>query len=201
MVTSTFLSILTFLPFFEKTMKTFIIYSSGTGNTAKLAYGIRAIFSDNTHIFPIEQAPTCGSADLYLLGFWVRRGAPDSRMASYMAQLRHKHVAFFGTLGAYPNSPHAQKVLENTTNLLHENTLLGSFLCQGKIHNSLANAMQANTRLRSSHPMTPERIARHKEAAKHPNADDIHAAQQYFLKIKHQAQTKIGQKRQGAGAD
>lgn len=166
-------------------MKISIIYSSVTGNTEKLARGIRAIFSHNTHICSIEQAPSSPLADLYLLGFWVRKGAPDSRMANFMRTLQGQQVAFFGTLGAYPDSPHALKVIEAANELLAGNTVLGSFLCQGKIHTSLTKALRTDGALRTSHPMTPERMARHKEAAKHPDEEDIRRAQEYFTAIAH----------------
>ena len=176
-------------------MKISIIYSSVTGNTEKLARGIRAIFSHNTHICSIEQAPSSPLADLYLLGFWVRRGAPDNRMAQFMRTLQGQQVAFFGTLGAYPDSPHARKVIEAANELLTGNTVLGSFLCQGKIHASLTKTLQTDGALRMSHPMTPERIARHEEAAKHPDEEDIRQAQEYFQRLAEGAKkTTIAQK-------
>ena len=85
-------NIFNFFTHFVKIMKISIIYSSVTGNTEKLARGIRAIFSHNTHISPIEQAPSFHEADLYLLDFWVPRGAPDSRMAKYMQSLQGQHI-------------------------------------------------------------------------------------------------------------
>lgn len=168
-------------------MKISIIFSSVTGNTQKIAHSIGAICPDNTPIFSIQQAPDPQKYDLLLLGFWVRRGAPDSEMTTYMQQISRRKVAYFGTLGAYPDSPHALQVVKNTNTLLKDNTILGGFLSQGKIHNSLTETMRKNTQLRSYHPMTPERLARHKEAAKHPNKEDLLNAQSYFLKVLHNA--------------
>ena len=51
------------------------------------------------------------------------------------------NVGLFGTLGAYPDSPHAKGCIRDSENMLKisgkNNNVLGSFLCLGKIDEKL----------------------------------------------------------------
>ena len=61
--------------------------------------------------------------------------------------------------------------------LLKHNTLLGSFLCQGKI------APEVLKILVQTGPMTLEKRSRIEEAQQHPNAEDLLNAQETFRTI------------------
>ena len=116
--------------------------------------------------------------DFIALGFWVYRAAPDPLMLRYMSNIRGKTVALFGTLAAWPDSPHAAKVLENAARALEGNNIILSFLCQGALSpRRMALKLQ---RPGSRHPMTPERLARLEEAARHPNEQDFTRARAAF---------------------
>ena len=55
-------------------------------------------------------------------------------MQEYMKGIKDKKVALFATLGGYPDSDHAVKVIENARELIEaSNDYIGSFICQGKI--------------------------------------------------------------------
>ena len=78
---------------------------------------------------------------------------------------------FFGTLGAWPDSPHARRCAEGARALLEEggNTVLDGFLCQGRVDPKILEI----SRQKGRHPMTPERRARLEEAARHPDTADL----------------------------
>ncbi|MFW6263393.1 MAG: flavodoxin family protein [Thermotogota bacterium] len=161
-------------------MKTLLVYSSRTGNTKKIAHEIHQVLPEGTDIFPIEQAPAPGDYEMIIIGFWVDRGTADKKTLEYIKAIEKKKVAFFITLGAYPDSEHAKKVIENGKELLGEkNEVLGSFICQGKIDPALTEKFKS---LPPDHPhtMTPERKKRHEIAAKHPNEEDFQKAKDLF---------------------
>lgn len=164
-------------------MKHLIVYSSVTGNTKKIAEAIAQIFDEGADIFPVEAAPPADDYDFIAIGFWVDRGTADHKTQAYLQTIHGKKVALFATLGAYPDSEHAAKSMANAAALLaDDNKLLGSFICQGKVASRLLEKFKD---LPEGHPhaMTPEREARHREAAKHPDANDLQKAQEIFASL------------------
>lgn len=164
-------------------MRCVLVYSSLTGNTKKVAESIMQIMPSNTDIYSVESAPSTEFYDFIILGFWVNRGKADAKMLEFMKCVKGKKVAFFSTLGAYPNSEHAITLIKDTTELLEQNNkVLGNFICQGKIHPKLTESIK-NLPSDHFHAMTQERLARHQEASKHPDDEDLVNAQQTFRKI------------------
>ncbi len=151
-------------------MKILIVYSSLTGNTEMVARSVHRALS-GSEIFPVDNAPPPQAYDIIFTGFWVDKGHADSKMLAYMQTIKGKKVAPFFTLGAYPDSEHADNVFNDTCGRLAGNEVLGHFRCQGKVDPKLI-AMMAQMK-DGPHAMTPERQARHAEAAKHPDEKDL----------------------------
>lgn len=169
-------------------MRSAVIYSSVTGNTRKVAEAIFNIMPDPTVLLSVDEDPDPDNYDFLALGFWVRRASPDPKMVRYMKRVQGKYIGLFGTLGAYPDSEHANKTLLRARQLVSGNEVLGSFLCQGKLSLKLEENMDQNPKRRKTHPLTPARIAQRAEAAKHPNTMDFLAAQAKFAKLATKAQ-------------
>ena len=153
-------------------MKCCIVFSSCTGNTRKVAEAIAQ--GTNIPCFPVQNAPAPQAYDMLALGFWVRKGLPDTRSRRYMARVYGKHVFLFGTLGAWPHSEHALHCLAATRALLEDggNTILDAFLCQGRVNPRVVAATQH----KGTHPLSIERIHRLHEAARHPTTEDCATA-------------------------
>lgn len=164
-------------------MKIIIVYSSVTGNTRLIAESIADVLPAVTKVYPVYKAPSVVGYDLVLLGFWVYRGKPDPRMLRYMHTLRDLNVAVFGTLAAWPNSLHAHAVLQHAKKALHNNRILGEFLCLGKIAPARLQKCMHPTYVSARHPMTLERTARLLEGQTHPDVADIARATDYFCYI------------------
>ncbi|MDR3146343.1 MAG: flavodoxin family protein [Treponema sp.] len=163
-----------------------IVYSSRTGNTRKLAEGIhRGLsgaadageeFGPSIRLAAVEEDPDPAGADWLLIGFWADRGNADQKTLQYLRSLEGRRIGFFGTLGAYPNSAHAGDIRRRVQDTAAEkNTVLGCFLCQGRIDPALTEKFK-NLPPDNPHAMNEERMKRHEEAAKHPDAGDIEAA-------------------------
>lgn len=162
-------------------MKTLVVYSSRTGNTEQVARAIHAILPQPADIHPVREAPDPSGYDFVAMGFWVDKGEPDAEARAYMRSIRGKAVGLFGTLGAWPDSDHARDCLRKAGELVQGNEVLGTFLCQGRIDPRIIEVIRKTAA--EAHPMTPERIARIKEAEKHPDENDLRAAQAAFAQM------------------
>lgn len=162
-------------------MNILILYSSVTGNTEYLAKNLKS--SEHTlTCLPVYPFPKNFEYDIIFLGFWVYRGAPDPRMIRVMRGLKGKNIALFGTLSAYPHSEHAQKVISRARDYLKGNTILGSFLCLGRLEQKRYQRKLTNPG--SKHPLTAERKERLSEGQKHPNQEDCQNFQAFFDAVK-----------------
>jgi hypothetical protein len=124
----------------------------------------------------VEENPDPDGAEWVLVGFWADRGNADQKALRYLKSLEGRKIGLFGTLGAYPDSDHAKDISKKARDLAAEkNTVLGCFLCQGKIDPALTERFKGLP-ADNPHAMTPERLERHREAAKHPDDRDIEAA-------------------------
>ncbi len=106
-------------------------------------------------------------------------------------------MGLFGTLGAYPDSEHADHCrkqatalvkdnrVHGVTALVKDNHVHGVFLCQGKVDPELIKKMAEMFKdfPDNPHAMTPERQARLAEAAKHPDEADLINAQKAILEM------------------
>ncbi|UQZ88041.1 flavodoxin [Deltaproteobacteria bacterium Smac51] len=166
-------------------MKALVVYSTLTGNTKKIAEGVFSAFDGQAECFDVKDAPAPDGYDLIVPGFWVDRGHADDAMLAFMEKIKNKKIAFFFTLGAYPDSEHAGEVAADTEKRLKENgnEVLGHFRCQGKVDPKLLESMK---KLPADHPhaqMTEERKARLDEAAKHPDEKDVANAADFMKKV------------------
>ncbi len=162
--------------------KSLVVYSSLTGNTKKVAEAVQSVIP-NCDIFPVENAPE-NLDDYYFVsvGYWVDRGLPDAISKKFIKSLKNMNVALFGTLGAYPDSPHALGCIRDSEAMLKKegsnNNVLGSFLCLGKIDPKLIDYM--GKFMGDTHPVTPERKERLLQAQTHPDENDLEQVKAVF---------------------
>ena len=166
----------------EHPMRLLVVYSSVTGNTKKVAEAIASAVP-GCDIFPVSEAPSAEGYDLVAAGYWVDKGMPDAKCRAWLETLSNCRIAFFGTLGAWPDSDHAKECMARAAVLAESpergNSVCGSWLCQGAIDPHIIEIMAKTAS--DVHPMTPERRARIEEAKKHPDTDDLESACKYIL--------------------
>ncbi len=153
-------------------MKILVTYSSKTGNTKAVAEAIAEEVAE-ADLIPMRDNPSCADYDCIICGYWVDKGIPNAEAKTFIESLENKKVVLFGTLGAYPDGEHAQKCKDKAVELLDGkgNTLLGSWICMGKVDPKLLEMMAA--KYGDAHPQTDERKARIEEGNKHPNEEDF----------------------------
>lgn len=163
-------------------MKCLVVYSSKTGNTKMIAQSIINAMSDDTDLYAVEDAPDPENYDFIAVGAWVDKGMPDAKAQTYMLRIKNKKVGIFLTLGAYPDSEHANDSMRKACGLLEGNDIRCTFICQGKVDPKLIEMMQQMTKDNPDHPhaMNEERKARLAEAAKHPDQGDCWNAARIF---------------------
>ena len=166
-------------------MKTLVVYSSRTGNTKKVAQAMAEVMP-GCELLPVEKAPSSVEQyDVTAVGYWVDRGMPDAAIRAWLEGVRNARLAFFGTLGAWPDSEHARECMARGEALALEpargNVVLGSWLCQGRVDPKVLEIM---ARMAGDvHPMTEERKARIAEAARHPDDEDCRRAQAFIRRF------------------
>ncbi|HOG33517.1 MAG TPA: flavodoxin family protein [Petrotogaceae bacterium] len=165
-------------------MRSLLLYSTLTGNTEKVAKAVYETMPQGTELKKASNSEEPSDYDVIVIGFWVDRGTADEKILKFVEKTRGKKVAFFFTLGAYPDSPHAVKTAKDFEELLkkNDNEVLGYFMCQGRIDPKLTEKFKD---LPKDHPhaMTEERRKRHEEASKHPDENDLTAAKKVFSDI------------------
>ncbi len=162
-------------------MKVLVCVSSKTGNTLKVASAIQEALPD-AELYKVENAPPSASYDLIFMGFWVDKGTADEKAQEYMATIGSKKVALFATLGAYPDSAHADDSLKNAAALLPDCEIEGRYICQGAIDPKLIAWME---KLPSEHPHSPDEARRKRwaDAASHPDAQDCQRAADWAVEL------------------
>lgn len=160
-------------------MRTLVVYSSRTGNTEKLARAIAGALGPDCVLSRAEDAPPPEKFDFIAFGFGVYRGWPDGELRSCMLRAKPRYAGIFLTLGAYPDSEHAQVCLARAEGMLSASKVLVRFACHGAYAPDMIERMKTRP-AGSVHGWNEERAARVAAAAGHPDADDLARAQALF---------------------
>lgn len=163
--------------------KILITYSTKTGNTKKVAEAISGL---NTNIDLKDISDVINlDYDLIVVGTWIDKGTADAKALKFIESLNSKKVAFFFTLGAYPDSQHATDCAKNITELFEKNnnTVVGHYHCQGAIDPQLIEFMKKSFGADHPHGPNPERIKRWNDASTHPDENDLINAKKAFEEI------------------
>jgi len=164
-------------------MRTLVVYSSRTGNTKKIADAIYGIMPEGSKIAPVEDNPNFEDYTFVVLGFWVDKGLPDKKAQEYLKTINGKKVGLFMTLGADPDSEHANDCMKRASEMVRsDNDLIGHFISQGKVAPKLIKMFE---KIPPDHPhaLTPERVALHERASTHPNQEDLRNARAAFKEM------------------
>ena len=156
-----------------------IVFSSLTGNTKKLADTIRAVLpKEDCEYFGAPKAEELHSEMLYI-GFWTDKGKADADTLDFLKQLRSKRVFLFGTAGFGGSAPYFEKILAATRQALDgSNTVIGSFMCQGKMPVSVRQRYEAMKAKPLHIPNLDALIENFDKALSHPDAADLEQLKQ-----------------------
>ena len=118
------------------------------------------------------------------MGFWADQGNADKAAQAVLKEITNEKVALFCTLGVPPVSPHAQETVEAAAKLLpNGQTPVGYFKCQGKVDPKIIEMMYKMFPEGHAHGKSPERDARHAQAASHPDENDLANAKAFVEEV------------------
>lgn len=116
-------------------MKYQIVYSSNTGNTAKVAQALTSVLPAGQYeIVDFAKAQTVLDADVFLVGFGVRRGACPYSLLEWLEQQKGKKILLFATAGLAAFKEYGHKLESLIIPFLPDDCeYLGLYLCPGRI--------------------------------------------------------------------
>lgn len=149
-----------------------IVYSSNTGNTAQLAKCINDILPSEKLIYFGAPAAEAMQADILFVGSWTDKGTCSPEIAEFLNGLENKQIYLFGTAGFGGSSAYFEEIEKRMAqNIPSGNVLLGYYLCQGKMPQSVRTRYEAiaQTDPKKAQPM----LDNFDRALSHPNQEDL----------------------------
>lgn len=161
-----------------------IVFSSNTGNTRLLAEAVRAALPlENCDYFGTPDGSVPASDTVYT-GFWTDRGTADETARAFLEKLRGKRVFLFGTAGFGGSEEYFDGVLANTEKALDEtNTVVGKFMCQGKMPISVKERYLKMREQPQCPPNVEMLIENFDRALSHPDEHDLAALRERVREI------------------
>jgi len=156
-----------------------IVFSSKTGNTELLADTLHNCLPQEDCCYFGIPNPAAMEADTLYVGFWTDKGKADESSSDFLKRLRGKQVFLFGTAGFGGSEEYFNKILKAVQKELHSsNTVVGSFMCQGKMPMSVRQRYE-NMKKQPLHlPNLDAMIENFDKALSHPDADDLERLKQ-----------------------
>lgn len=149
-----------------------IVYTSLTGNTARLAQALRdALPAADCLYFGAPDAAAL-AADTIYAGFWTDKGTCDKPMEDFLRSLTNQKAFLFGTAGFGGAPTYFDQILARVRgNLADGVTLLGGWMCQGKMPQSVRDRYAAM----EESPRRTAMIENFDKALTHPDEADLAA--------------------------
>ena len=170
-----------------------ISYASLTGNTKLIAQGIKSALSKNHCVYCGEvEGSVNHKADVIFVGFWVDKNTCSNEVKCYLESLENQKVALFGTAGFGGSKSYFESVLERVQLYIPKsNEVLGSFMCQGKMPESVLNRYSKLLEEQPGNLKVLNKIDNYKNAASHPDKNDVDHAQAFATKMMLAVSAKI----------
>ena len=151
-----------------------IVFSSKTGNTALLAQTLQEQLPQTDCCYFGAPDAAALAADTLYVGFWTDKGKADADTLDFLQQLHGKRVFLFGTAGFGGSAPYFEKILAATRKALDgSNTVIGTYMCQGKMPPSVRARYEAMRTLPAPPANLDAMIENFDRARSHPDADDL----------------------------
>ena len=147
-----------------------IVYSSRTGNTQLLAQALRDALPADECVYFGAPAAQALQADTVYAGFWTDKGTCDEAAGEFLRSLHGKRVFLFGTAGFGGAPSYFEGILERVRTLLAKDvTVIGSYMCQGKMPQPVRDRYEAM----EESPHRTSMLENFDRALSHPDADDL----------------------------
>lgn len=156
-----------------------ILFSSNTGNTKLLAEAIRKALPAAYCDFFGDCAENEPESDMVYVGFWTNKGIADDNALSLLKTLRSKKIFLFGTAGFGGSEAYFKRILDKTKESLDaSNTVVGEFMCQGKMPQSVRERYEKMKEQPDHMPNIDAMIENFDKALAHPDDKYLNALKQ-----------------------
>ncbi len=152
-----------------------IVYSSRTGNTKELAATIHKVLPPDSCLYygTVDNVKDKLSKMIYI-GFWTERGNADSLTIEFLKKLKNKKIFLFGTAGYGGSEDYFRNIINNVKkNIDSSNTLIGTFMCQGKMPLAVKERYENMAKQNNSSVDIDKLIRNFEEALSHPDITDL----------------------------
>ncbi|MGP1485605.1 MAG: flavodoxin family protein [Campylobacter sp.] len=167
-------------------MKRLVIYTTKTGNTAKVGNAIADELGCGAVNFSDVESLNLDEFDYIAIGFYVDKGDAETNFKNWLkSNIKNKKVGVFMTLGADPDNPHSVDCINKVKDVLRQNgnEILNEYFCQGAVSPEMIAIMRKMGEAMPNDPrfaITPEREERWLRAASHPDENDLQNAKKAF---------------------
>lgn len=154
-------------------MKYAVVFSSRTGNTARLAGAIRDALPEDDCLWFGSPDQRAAGAELIFTGFWTDKGTCDEETAAFLPTLAGKRTALFGTAGFGGEPSYFDAILGRVREKLPTGVeYAGGWMCQGKMPQAVRDRYAAM-------PDSPKKeilLQNFDQVGGHPDAADLAGA-------------------------
>lgn len=164
-------------------MKYAIVFDSKTGNTAHIAAVIRDTLKQHRCVAFGNELPK-ENVDVLFLGSWCDKGGFSEPMRKSIQQVHRQKVALFATCGFGMDAAYFRKIAEHLKEQLPaDNTVIASFVCQGKLSQGVLRRYEAMLEKKETHALAEQMIQNYEMARTHPNEADDKQAEAFALRV------------------
>lgn len=156
-------------------MKYEIAYLSGSGNTEKLANGIAdSLPQEDTFVTDLSCEEITGKADVYLIGFGMKKHAIPLKIMELLDQLEGKTILFFVTASVKPTEDHIKVVEQKLDPFMPSDCdYRGLYLCPGQVSEETISKLSTIIEFEPDNEQAKAAYEVCKYTIGHPNQEDI----------------------------
>ncbi|MDD3204747.1 MAG: flavodoxin family protein [Lachnospiraceae bacterium] len=165
-------------------MKYQVVYISNTGNTEKIAKKVFEVLpGQDKDIVRFEPGVRIADADIYFIGFWIKRGTCSMDLLDFISELHDKKIVLFGTCGMGTHKEYYKELEDEITAWIADDSeCLGTFICQGKMPMEVRNKYE--NMLGSGNDDKVEKMLQYFDSAlTHPDKQDLENVAAFIKKI------------------
>ena len=155
-------------------MNSIVIYSSRTGNTKQVAEAIVGVLPEGTPCVPVNEAPAdLSQYDLVFMGFWADQGNADKAAQAVLKRIDNESSSLCYVRCTADDAPCERNHGSRYRSFAKRSGANRDFHVPSKVDPKVIEMMFKIFPDGHPHGRNPEREERHKQAASHPDANDL----------------------------
>ena len=165
-------------------MRIEIDYCSRTGYTEQIAYALREIFAGHyCQMVDIDLEEPTLDADIYLVGFGVRKNACPFSTLEWLEQLSGKTILLFCTSALGSISGYQQRLEAQIMPFLPDDCdYKGMLLCPAKMSKEEFSYLETLMIQNGKQENVLKLQSMYEESLSHPNTEDLKNAQEFVIR-------------------